>query len=462
MINFYGVYIMVIMHNMAAMNADRLYKINDKKGISVSEKLASGYRINRAADDAAGISISEKMRRQIRGLSQASLNSKDGISLIQLADGAMNEIHEMLQRGNELCVKAATGTLTEEDRGYIQEELKNLKQEIDELSERTEFNKIKVLQGTKEVEVIPGNGNTVVAGGFPSWATVNNGGDDGYMGATYTTSDGVDHAAVFINFSSFDTDMETKKKELLQSGFYTTCCTCKDHYSIKFSNDATSSREVSGNNYIYTIGLDGVADAGQLIQKIIDGVGNQGNPNGHFTQFAKVENEKKLVIYDNRSQDTTKSGNGYGTFGTGVAYAADDFVQYRQPVDIHIQVGAEAGQRLEIELPEISSLALGIDVLDVSTIEGAESGIGLLDKAIQYVSTERGRMGAYQNRLEHTVANLDNVVENTTAAESQIRDTDMAKAMVEYSNIQIMLQAGQAMLAQANQTKNSVMQLLSQ
>ena len=108
---------MVIMHNMAAMNADRLYKINDKKGISVSEKLASGYRINRAADDAAGLSISEKMRRQIRGLSQASLNSKDGISLIQLADGAMNEIHEMLQRGNELCVKAATGTLTEEERG---------------------------------------------------------------------------------------------------------------------------------------------------------------------------------------------------------------------------------------------------------------------------------------------------------------------------------------------------------
>ena len=450
---------MVIMHNMAAMNADRLYKINDKKGISVSEKLASGYRINRAADDAAGLSISEKMRRQIRGLSQASLNSKDGISLIQLADGAMNEIHEMLQRGNELCVKAATGTLTEEERGYIQEEIKNLKQEIDELSQRTEFNEIKVLQGTKEVEVVPGNGNTVVAGGFPSWATVDNGSDDGYMGATYTTSDGVNHEAVFIDFSQFD-GSDAKKKELMQGGFYTTCCTCKDHYSIKFSNDTTSSREVSGNNYIYTIGLDGVTDIDQLIQKIIDGVGNGGNPNGHYTLFE--QNGNQLVIYDERDQTSTQAGNGYGTFGKGVAYAADDFVQYRQPVDIHIQVGAEAGQHLEIELPEISSLALGIDGLDVSTIEGAEAGIALIDKAIQYVSTERGRMGAYQNRLEHTVANLDNVVENTTAAESQIRDTDMAKAMVEYSNIQIMLQAGQAMLAQANQTKNSVMQLLSQ
>lgn len=446
---------MVIMHNLQAMNANRMYGINSKKSTSISEKLSSGYRINRAADDAAGLSISEKMRRQIRGLTQASLNSKEGISLIQLADGAMHEIHEMLQRGNELCVKAANGTLTEEDRGYIQAEIKQIKEEIDGLSERTEFNQIKVLQGNKEIEVVPGPGNTVIAGGFPGWAAID-GGDGGYLGATYETSDGVKHEAVFIDFSQFD-GSESKKKELIQSGFYSTCCTCKDHYSIKFSSGAVSSSETSGNNYIYTIGLDGVTNRDQLIAKIIDGVGG-GNPNGHFTQFK--QDGTRLVIYDERSQDTVTAGNGYGTFGKGVAYASEDFPKYRQPIDIHIQVGAEAGQRLDIELPEISSLALGIDVLDVSTVEGAKAGIGFIESAIQYVSTERGRMGAYQNRLEHTVANLDNVVENTTAAESQIRDTDMAKAMVEYSNIQILMQAGQSMLAQANQTKNSVLELL--
>ena len=155
-----------------------------------------------------------------------------------------------------------------------------------------------------------------------------------------------------------------------------------------------------------------------------------------------------------------KYGEGYGTFGVGVAIDGKNFEEVREPISLHIQVGAEAGQHLDIELPEISSLALGVDTIDASTQEGAGYGIEVFKKAIEYVNTERSRMGAYQNRLEHTTKNLDNIVENTTAAESRIRDTDMAKAMVEFSNLQVLLQAGDAMLAQANQSKQGVVSLL--
>ena len=188
---------MIIMHNLEAMNGKRMLGINDNKRASVSEKLASGYRINRAADDAAGLAISEKMRRQIRGLTQASANAQDGISLIQLADGAMDEIHEMLQRGNELCVKAANGTLTEIDRKYIQEEIEHLEREIDSLSDRTEFNEIKVLKGGQTVPATVSPGNAIIKGGFPDWIS---GADNGYMEGTYTTTEKYVAADGSINY----------------------------------------------------------------------------------------------------------------------------------------------------------------------------------------------------------------------------------------------------------------------
>ena len=511
---------MIIQHNLMAMNSNRMLGINNKKQVSVAEKVSSGYRINRAADDAAGLSISEKMRRQIRGLNQASFNAQDGISMVQLADGAMDEVHQMLQRGNELCIQAATGTLSEEDREYIQMEIEHLKLEIDGLSERTEFNQIQVLRGNGEVPVTISPGNAIVKGGFPSWATVSDA-DGGYMSGTYiteetfreidatnsTTSDtkhDIEHAASRVDFSQYD-GSEAKKNDLIGQGFYTTCCSCSNHYSIRFTEGTGSSIEQSGQHYIYNIGLDdlnitnGVSLVNAILEatKYYDAAQNtyiQGNPQGHYTRLVQDPTDSStLVIYDIRSSgsepaavagkngewvgwadnhryykngfsawNTTpgKYNEGYGTFGVGVAIDGENFEEVREPISLHIQIGSEAGQHLEIELPEISSLALGVDTVDVTQEEGPEHGIAVFKKAIQYVNTERSRMGAYQNRLEHTTKNLDNVVENTAAAESRIRDADMAKLMVDFSNLNVLQQAGQSMLAQANQSKQGVLSLL--
>ena len=492
---------MVIMHNLAAMNSNRMYNITNSNKASVTEKLSSGYRINRAADDAAGLSISEKMRRQIRGLSQASLNSQDGVSLIQLADGAMTEIHEMLQRGNELCVKAANGTLTDIDREFIQEEIEHLKIEIDSLSERTTFNEIQVLRGGTEPEVTISSGNAIIQGGFPTWATVSGIDADGYMSGTYENkktfeaADGtqtqytIPHVSSTIDFSSFD-GSAAKKKELIGQGFYTTCCTCTRHYSIKFTNETTNSVEQSGLNYIFNIGIGNAQSAEDIVNAIVQGTTTgtsvPGKPNNHYTVFEQdANNAKKLVVYDVRSSAAnpaagqagtwtdwsaldrgfnTSSGmlDGYGSFGVGVAYSGEDFEKFRSPVDVFVQVGSESGQHLEIELPEITALSLGVHTVDVTTQESAGMGISFFKKALQYVSTERSRLGACQNRLEHTINNLNNVVENTQAAESAIRDADMASEMVKFSNMNILAQAGEAMLAQANRMNQGVLSLLGQ
>ncbi len=269
---------MVVQHNMRAMNSNRMLNVNSQTIAKTTEKLSSGYRINRAADDAAGLSISEKMRRQIRGLTQASTNAQDGISCVQTAEGALNEVHDMLQRMNELAVKAANGTNTTDDTTYIQNEIDQLISEIDRVSTNTTFNEQNLLDGS----------------------------------------------------------------------------------------------------------FDGKA----------------------------------------------------------------------------LQVGSENGHIIEVTISEMSAAELGIEDVNVSDPATAASNIDTIKAAIQTVSTQRSQLGAIQNRLEHTINNLDNVVENTTAAESRIRDTDMASEMVKYSNQNILAQAGQAMLAQSNQANQSVLSLL--
>lgn len=298
----------------------------------------------------------------------------------------------------------------------------------------------------------------------------------------------ISHVASRIDFSNYD-GSDTKKKELLGQGFYTTCCTCSRHYSVRFTEGTGNSREQSGQHYIFNIGIDNINSGADLINAIIAGT-NNGEPENHYTIFGQDPlNSNQLVVYDVRSKDSDPTGGqsgewldweykdgrmdydvdfnvtagiweGEGTFGVGVAIAGEDFEQVREAVGLRLQVGSESGDFFDMELPEITSLALGIDTVDASTQEGALSAISLFDKAIAYVSGERSRMGAYQNRLEHTIANLDNVVENTTAAESRIRDTDMAAEMVEFSKNNILAQAGQAMLAQANQSTQGVLSLL--
>ena len=274
---------MVVQHNVTAMNANRQLGITTGIQAKSSEKLSSGYKINRAADDAAGLAISEKMRRQVRGLTQASANAQDGISAVQTAEGALNEVHDMLQRLNELATKAANDTLTSDDRNYIKSEMRALTSEIDRTSAATEFNNQKLLDGSF-------TGKNLQVG-------------------TETTTDDV--IAICI---------------------------------------------------------------------------------------------KKM------------SATGIG-------------------------------------------LSVGDDI-DVSSNSAAQASLTQIKNAIISVSTQRADLGAIQNRLEHTIKNLDNVAENTQAAESQIRDTDMAQEMVRYSNNNILAQAGQSMLAQANQTNQGVLSLL--
>jgi flagellin len=269
---------MVVQHNIKAMNANRMLGVNTQVQAKSAEKLSSGYKINRAADDAAGLSISEKMRRQVRGLTQASANAQDGISMVQTAEGALNEVHDMLQRMNELAVKAENGTLTSTDRSYIDAEVQQLKSEINRVASTTTFNEQKLLTGS----------------------------------------------------------------------------------------------------------------------------------------LGKCA----------------------------------------------LQVGAEKNQYITVAIKTMNCTALSIGTTSCKTASTAATLNEQVKKAIKKVSEQRSNLGAVQNRLEHTINNLDNVVENTTAAESRIRDTDMATEMVKYSNLNILAQAGQSMLAQANQSNQGVLSLL--
>jgi flagellin len=271
---------MVVQHNLTAMNSNRMLGLTQTTQSKSTEKLSSGYRINRAADDASGLAMSEKMRRQVRGLSQASANAQDGVSMVQTAEGALNEVHDMLQRINELAVKAENGTLTSEDRTYIDSEVQQLMSEIDRVASTTTFNEQNLLDGT---------------------------------------------------------------------------------------------------------------------------------------------------------------GGSSGTFS--------------------LQVGAESGQHIDLTISAMKCSEIGLSG-DATTASNAASLNTSVKTAIKSVNQQRSELGAVQNRLEHTINNLDNVVENTTAAESAIRDTDMATEMVKYSNNNILAQAGQSMLAQANQSNQGVLSLL--
>ena len=453
---------LTVAHNLQAMNSQRQFNIVNRTQAKSTEKLSSGYKINRAADDAAGLAISEKMRRQIRGLSQAALNCQDGVSLVQIADGALAEVHDMLDRCSELSIKAATATLTDSDRDYIQMEIAQIKNEIDGISDRTTFNEIQILKG-KDAATVPSSGGAVTLGGLPSWV---NGGASlagGKLSDAVTTGSGDTRLGMVLDFSALDAD-PSKIADLKaeNSGFYTTCCTCSAHYSIKFVDGTAKGPQKSGNHNIYEVSLDGVNNSTDLVNKIVSAVGS--NPNGHYTNFEA--DGGKLIVYENRPEydpsqaSPSHPSSGNGLAGPGVAYAEEQ-VPLVTPVDIFIQADAEPNRHIDIQLPAISCKALRIHNIDVSTISGADKGIAAFKKAKEYVSGERSRMGAYQNRLEHTINNLENVVENTTAAESQIRDTDMSLEMVRFANNNILLQAGQAMMSQANQSNQGVLSLLS-
>ena len=295
---------MVVQHNLTASNASRMLNITNTSLGSTQEELSSGYKINRSSDDAAGLAISEKMRKQIKGINQSSTNSGDGISLVQIADGAMHEIHDMLQRVNELSIQAANGTMSLLDREACQEEVDQIKDEIDRIQSGTYFNKIPVLKGaaiTMEGGLISvAMTETVVKGDdLPGWLTsgIDSGSlSQGRMADTYNTTvkctykdGGVDktqnvtipHPATYIDFSNFNA---SNLNELDGKGFYSTCCSCLDRYSIRFdASSATNTKQVTGKHYVYTVGISGATSAADIIDRIMEATkdpsGELGNPN---------------------------------------------------------------------------------------------------------------------------------------------------------------------------------------
>ena len=357
---------MVVQHNLTAMNSNRMLGITQGAQAKSSEKLSSGYKINRAADDAAGLSISEKMRKQIRGLTQASANAQDGISAVQTAEGALNEVHDMLQRMNELATKAANGTMSSSDKNDVQNEIKQLSIEIDRVATTTKFNETYLLNGSSTGKL-----------GGAQW--------NGQLS-----------------------------------------------FSLQVGADNLASNRISVE--IFSISASAL------------GVGTQiKDANG---KLKDVSAHDAVMTYHYGLNDN----------GSIVAIAGNDIEALSDTAKNTATV--DAGSILPIGGNVTKGATTGGGYISVKTKTAARAAMDNISAAIKLVSARRSKLGAVQNRLEHTIKNLDNVVENTTAAESQIRDTDMASEMVKYSNNNILMQAGQSMLAQANQSNQGVLSLL--
>ena len=409
---------MVVQHNLTAMNSNRMLGITTKSQAKSTEKLSSGYKINRAADDAAGLSISEKMRKQIRGLTQASSNAQDGISAVQTAEGALNEVQDMLQRMNELAVKAANGTQAENDRSYIQNEIDQLVTEIDRVSTTTKFNESYLLKGVNQ--------------------------DGTAAKLTYKTAKG----------NIADIDEATGKKEYALST--ATNQTVADHGTYKLA-----TVQVLGKTYglVTDIKDEKTADGKTLSKEdALADAKNTATDGAFATQDELLAQIKKDLneagAGDIKSISVDKDGK----------VTVEAFADLNASLNFSLHVGADSTEdnKIDVDISMMSARGLGVNGIQVSGDDdtNATAAIDTISAAIQKVSTQRSALGAVQNRLEHTINNLDNVVENTTSAESAIRDTDMATEMVKYSNNNILAQAGQAMLAQSNQSNQGVLSLL--
>ena len=409
---------MVVQHNLTAMNSNRMLGVTTRAQAKSTEKLSSGYKINRAADDAAGLSISEKMRKQIRGLTQASSNAQDGISAVQTAEGALNEVQDMLQRMNELAVKAANGTNSEDDRNYIQDEVNQLIKEIDRVSTTTKFNETYLLKG-----------------------------DDT---ATFTKP-----TATTVTFADGDAN-GTKAKITLD---------LSDAKATSGKSDITFS--FAGKNY--SVRAEDGDDAEAIAKKLEKAINDdpfEDEDAGTFKATAKTGGSIEIeASVAKKIKSTDIKGTAFSVKASGVL-----------TLDLHVGADSTADNQISVDIKQMSADVLGLKTgnsttgdktgdLDTLLVNGkddtnARAAIDTIASALQEVSKQRSALGAAQNRLEHTISNLDNVVENTTSAESSIRDTDMATEMVKYSNNNILAQAGQAMLAQANQSNQGVLSLL--
>lgn len=409
---------LVVQHNLPALNAQNQLRVNLNNNQKATEKLSSGYRINRAGDDAAGLAISEKMRGQIRGLDQAVRNAQDGISLIQTAEGALQETHSILQRMRELAVQSANGTYQNEvDRENINKEVDALKSEIDRIATSTHFNGKKLLDGTMAGEEIPGNGASV--------ATADADAVKATMTAASATVANVDEIA--IEFADIDGDVTVEAQNALRTALSSSTITAtSDETNVTFTGT------IEG----FTLNSDGtITDGTNTIATLSGDAGDAGTSNITFSGGAAATPAVS-------EGDVIAAQNGSG--------------------QLVLQIGANGVQDQEVTLDVASqtSESLGIGTINVGTREAAKLAIEDIDNAINSVSGTRADLGSLQNRLEYTINNLSTTSENLTAAESRIRDTDMAKEMMNFTKSNILQQAAQAMLAQANAQPQSVLQLL--
>lgn len=587
---------MVVQHNLQAMNSNRMLGITEKTVAGSTEKLSSGYAINRAADNAAGLAISEKMRKQIRGLSQASTNAEDGISSVQTAEGALAEVQDMLQRMNELCVQAANGTNSSTDRQYIQDEIDQLVEEVDRVAETTKFNETYLLKGDKN----NGLKSVYINDYSVTYAknTVSNAIQDAskykinykgvnnifvvsasIMRATSTTAMTADKIERDEDITTYFSDGENSNAGInvdtdvklgtisysahFNTNSYVAFATCELNSSVTiFSGIPGESDELMGTNnaradlyidtaqtgsvvraarhiFIYDTDTDSVVHkyAGDDMTKYLkedntmddryrmlglityDDSVNTASYGKHFnaawdwnTSNLELE-EAKQQLYDANgepvsamaldnyfdengnymgglfttaqardidqvfaSPNQTGYGNVHSIIGNTTADAAtiSKFIQQQErkinnDLSFTLHVGADSAleNKITAEITSLTSAGLGISKLssdNIGIVDGtgalATSAIDTIANAINIISRQRAALGAVQNRLEHTIKNLDNVVENTQSAESTIRDTDMATEMVKYSNANILQQAGQSMLAQSNQSNQGVLSLL--
>ena len=538
---------MVVQHNLTAMNSNRMLGLTTKTQAKSTEKLSSGYKINRAADDAAGLSISEKMRKQIRGLTQASANAQDGISAVQTAEGALNEVQDMLQRMNELAVKAANGTMSESDRSYIQNEVDQLVTEIDRVSETTKFNETYLLKGDSTADkaktyayadkeytaaktLYDATGTEVAKGtlldknatyytnrtaaGVPGEVLDHDDADNGLLEATEVKFDKAVYArdsegnvtyiaagkSVAVGTTVYGTATNAAKEANgYEIGTGDTIDGVKNAYTAGTGITTTGLKDATNGDIklevvsakssinLYTIAGDQetviaagesfkVADAGNLF-KAVQYTG--ANPIA-ADDFGKYANDKQLTdangnevaangLYSYFDEQGTYKGGLYKADGSeanaaDIALMVEETTKETGALELSLHVGADAtaNNQISLKIDAMSASSLGINGLKVDGKDdtNALNAVETIKASIQMVSEQRSALGAIQNRLEHTISNLDNVVENTTSAESQIRDTDMATEMVKYSNNNILAQAGQAMLAQANQSNQGVLSLL--
>ena len=540
---------MIVQHNMTAMNTNRQLGISTNALAKSTEKLSSGYRINRAADDAAGLAISEKMRSQIRGLNQASTNAQDGISLIQTAEGALQESHSILQRMRELTIQAANGTETDEDRGNIQDEITQLQDELDRIAETTEFNTMKLLDGS-----LSGAASTTNAGpkfgvydtnlqgfvtsdvagvGINVAVTAEEGGESAIWDSTGKT--------LTLNLAKNTTYTEAELDKLikdakqedsfgastynrpanvelnLNNGTYTTKASgttkgattvagVKSSKELKLNLKAacgqfvgvtsitiTANKYGEENNIKIKLSFDaavgeeefecGTAATYKTTGKI-SSVGEYELKLSTGTEYTEKDIEKLLAeagfsatvefdgpnpdeantlfVTDNKFSANMTLTNGKGLGDTDAYLGQKNYDVQAGGEGMTLQVGANYGQTISFGIGDMSSVALGVDgtKVDCSSQAGAQNSIENIDAGIATVSKQRSLLGAIQNRLEHTISNLDNTAENLQSAESGIRDVDMASEMVQFSKNNILQQAAQSMLAQANQANQGVLSLL--